>query len=58
MNTGRVHFTPGKVDQGRSEQTPVLVTYPDGSTSADPDSANEGAPVYAKVTVKNYCRSR
>ncbi|MBE0296225.1 hypothetical protein IHE59_02565 [Gardnerella vaginalis] len=52
LNTGRVHFTPGKVDQGRSEQTPVLVTYPDGSTSADPDSANEGAPVYAKVTVK------
>nr|WP_230454745.1 Rib/alpha-like domain-containing protein [Gardnerella vaginalis] len=51
-NTGRVHFTPGKVDQGKSKQTPVLVTYPDGSTSAEPDSANEGAPVYAKVTVK------
>ncbi|SDR74171.1 hypothetical protein SAMN04488545_0454 [Gardnerella vaginalis] len=51
-NTGRVHFTPGKVDQGKSEQTPVLVTYPDGSTSAEPDSANDGAPVYAKVTVK------
>lgn len=51
-NTGRVHFTPGKVDQGKSEQTPVLVTYPDGSTSAELDSANDGAPVYAKVTVK------
>nr|WP_258003516.1 Rib/alpha-like domain-containing protein [Gardnerella vaginalis] len=52
LNTGRVHFTPGKVDQGISKQTPVLVTYPDGSTSAEPDSANAGAPVYAKVTVK------
>lgn len=54
IHTGKVHFTPGKIDQGKKANTPVLVTYPDGSTSEEADSANEGAVVYAKVSVKKF----
>ena len=48
---GKVTFSPPKSEAGKSEKTPVLVTYPDGSTSKDKDSGNSGNPVYAPVTV-------
>lgn len=38
--TGSVHFTPTKMDAGTSAHTPVVVTYPDGSTSEDVDAGN------------------
>ena len=38
--TGSVHFTPTKMDAGTSAHTPVVVTYPDGSTSEDEDAGN------------------
>ncbi|MFU0574094.1 Rib/alpha-like domain-containing protein [Gardnerella vaginalis] len=48
---GKVTFSPPKSEAGKSEKTPVVVTYPDGSTSKDKDSGNSGNPVYAPVTV-------
>ncbi|MFU0549934.1 Rib/alpha-like domain-containing protein [Gardnerella piotii] len=48
---GKVTFSPSKSEAGKSEKTPVVVTYPDGSTSKDKDSGNSGNPVYAPVTV-------
>ncbi|MDF0753433.1 Rib/alpha-like domain-containing protein [Gardnerella greenwoodii] len=38
--TGSVHFAPTKMDAGTSAHTPVVVTYPDGSTSEDVDAGN------------------
>lgn len=32
---------------------PVVAHYPDGSSSKDPDSSNEGKPIYLKVSVNN-----
>lgn len=52
--TGRVHFKPGKKEAGHNEKTPVIVTYPDGSTSEDSDAANFNGGkgiVYAGVEV-------
>ena len=47
---GKVTFKPNKSNAGESNHTPVLVTYPDGSTSEDTDAGNEGV-VYAPVKV-------
>lgn len=33
---------------------PVIAHYPDGSSSKDEDSSNEGKPIYLNVTVGNY----
>ncbi|WP_421775788.1 hypothetical protein HXT52_04200 [Gardnerella sp. KA00288] len=33
---------------------PVIAHYPDGSSSADLDSSNEGKPIYLNVTVENH----
>lgn len=33
---------------------PVIAHYPDGSSSADLDSSNEGKPIYLNVTVGNH----
>lgn len=49
--TGKVTFSPEKPMDAGDYKTPVVVTYLDGSTSADPDSGNGGNPVYAPVTV-------
>ena len=32
---------------------PVVAHYPDGSSSEDEDSSNEGKPIYLKVSVNN-----
>ncbi|PNS43743.1 Rib/alpha-like domain-containing protein [Gardnerella vaginalis] len=49
---GNVTFHPHRwVNANRSDNAPVIVHYPDGSTSEDPDSGNNGNPVYAKVNV-------
>ena len=47
---GKVTFTPDKSDAGKNKNTPVLVTYPDGSTSEDADAGNDKV-VYAPVSV-------
>ncbi len=47
---GKVTFKPNKSNAGESNHTPVLVTYPDGSTSEDTDAGNDGV-VYAPVKV-------
>ena len=48
---GKVTFSPeGTVTLGEYF-APVIVHYPDGSTSEDPDSGNLGKPVYAPVEV-------
>lgn len=47
---GKVTFTPNKSNAGERKNTPVLVTYPDGSTSEDTDAGNDGV-VYAPVKV-------
>ena len=49
---GNVTFHPHRwINANRSDNAPVVVHYPDGSTSEDPDSGNNGNPVYAKVNV-------
>lgn len=49
---GNVTFHPHRwINTNRSDNAPVIVHYPDGSTSEDPDSGNNGNPVYAKVNV-------
>lgn len=52
-NNGKVTFTPDKSNVGQSYSTPVLVTYPDGSTSRDPDAGNNGSIVAAPVRVED-----
>lgn len=37
-----------------SYKIPVIAHYPDGSSSADLDSSNEGKPIYLNVTVENH----
>ena len=49
---GKVTFSPSKTNAGESEKTPVLVTYPDGSTSKDSDAGNYDKVVYAPVKVQ------
>ena len=49
---GKVTFKPNKSNAGESNHTPVLVTYPDGSTSEDTDAGNDGV-VYAPVRVED-----
>lgn len=51
--TGKVTFSPEKPMDAGDYKTPVVVTYLDGSTSADPDSGNGGNPVYAPVRVED-----
>ncbi|MFU0569231.1 Rib/alpha-like domain-containing protein [Gardnerella vaginalis] len=51
-NSGEVTFYPDTTISANDYETPVVVTYPDGSTSEDEDAGNQGKPVYAKVTVK------
>lgn len=48
---GKVTFVPPNGTLVGEYSTPVLVHYPDGSTSEDPDSGNLGKPVYAPVSV-------
>ena len=52
-NNGKVTFTPDKSNAGESNSTPVLVTYPDGSTSRDPDAGNKDTIVAAPVKVED-----
>lgn len=52
-NNGKVTFTPDKSNAGESNSTPVLVTYPDGSTSRDPDAGNKDTIVAAPVRVED-----
>ena len=49
---GKVTFSPSKTEAGTSDKTPVLVTYPDGSTSKDSDAGNYDKVVYAPVKVQ------
>ncbi|RFD74678.1 hypothetical protein AXE76_00145 [Gardnerella vaginalis] len=67
-SSGVVRFTPDKTNAGEHAKTPVIVTYPDGSTSENPDAGNmvyedqngkkfsklipESSVVYAKVYVE------
>lgn len=49
---GNVTFHPHRwINANRSDNAPVIVHYPDGSSSQDTDSGNNGNPVYAKVNV-------
>lgn len=48
---GKVTFVPPNGTLVGEYSTPVIVHYPDGSTSEDPDSGNLGKPVYAPVSV-------
>ncbi len=49
---GRITFRPDKwMDAHSGDRTPVIVRYPDGSSSLDPDSGNGGNAIYAPVTV-------
>ncbi|RFT37553.1 hypothetical protein CG397_07755, partial [Gardnerella vaginalis] len=54
-STGVVTFHPNKwvpaSKPNQPENRPVVVYYPDGSTSKDPDSGNNGNPVNAPVIV-------
>lgn len=50
---GKVTFSPEKTVSIGNYYAPVIVHYPDGSTSEDPDSGNLGKPVYAPVEVTN-----
>ena len=51
-NSGEVTFYPDVTISAKDYETPVVVTYPDGSTSEDEDAGNQGKPVYAKVKVE------
>ena len=52
---GKVSFYPHKwmnaTPEGKPDKVPVVVHYPDGSTSDDPDSGNNGKPIYASVNI-------
>ena len=48
---GKVTFRPHKWFPVGSDKVQVIVYYPDGSTSEDPDSGNLGKPIYAKVDI-------
>lgn len=52
---GKVSFYPHKwmnaTKEGQPDKVPVVVHYPDGSTSEDPDSGNNGKPIYAYVNI-------
>lgn len=52
---GKVSFYPHKwmnaTPEGKPDKVPVVVHYPDGSTSEDPDSGNNGKPIYASVNI-------
>ena len=56
-NSGEVTFYPDVTISAKDYETPVVVTYPDGSTSEDEDAGNQGKPVYAKVTVEGLDQS-
>lgn len=47
----KVLFQPSRWTQTGNYKTPVVITYPDGSTSQDPDSGNQGKPIYAPVKI-------
>ena len=48
---GKVTFHPDQSVAPKAYLKEIVIHYPDGSTSDDPDSGNNGKPVYAKVTV-------
>ena len=48
---GKVTFHPDQSVAPKSYFKEIVIHYPDGSTSDEPDSGNNGKPVYAKVTV-------
>lgn len=48
---GKVTFHPDQAVAPKAYLKEIVIYYPDGSTSDDPDSGNNGKPVYAKVTV-------
>jgi len=48
---GKVTFHPDQAVTPKAYLKEIVIHYPDGSTSDDPDSGNNGKPVYAKVTV-------
>ncbi|MFU0550865.1 hypothetical protein [Gardnerella pickettii] len=48
---GKVTFHPDQAVAPKAYLKEIIIHYPDGSTSDDPDSGNNGKPVYAKVTV-------
>ena len=48
---GKVTFHPDQSVAPKAYFKEIVIHYPDGSTSDDPDSGNNGKPVYAKVTV-------
>lgn len=48
---GKITFKPEKTTEARDYLVPVIVHYPDGSTSEDSDSGNLGKPIYAPVSV-------
>ncbi|WP_309444037.1 hypothetical protein, partial [Bacillus nitratireducens] len=37
--------------ENNPDKVPVVVHYPDGSTSQDEDSGNNGKPIYASVNI-------
>ena len=48
---GKVTFHPDQSVAPKAYLKEIVIHYPDGSTSDDSDSGNNGKPVYAKVTV-------
>ncbi|RFT22201.1 hypothetical protein CG394_08385, partial [Gardnerella vaginalis] len=52
---GKVAFYPHKwmpaTTENNPDKVPVVVHYPDGSTSQDEDSGNNGKPIYASVNI-------
>lgn len=48
---GKVTFHPDQSVAPKAYLKEIVIHYPDGSTSDDTDSGNNGKPVYAKVTV-------
>ena len=51
---GKVTFHPDQSVAPKAYLKEIVIHYPDGSTSDDPDSGNNGKPVYAKVTVGGF----